>query len=145
MDLPAQRVSVKLACLLGIWLTLGLILEETVHLGDGAVECNNSEAVVRSVEDQVLSHNSKANEAEITTRFSVRSADIDAGQARTEVSTAQQEYGKGSTRAIEDAACPGQAAERCLRCTYTAPDILAGLIGQLWGWIWRVWFGVRSY
>lgn len=48
--------------------------------------------MVGSVENQVLSHDSKADEAEITTRFRVRSADIDAGKARTKVSMVQQRY-----------------------------------------------------
>lgn len=42
----------------GLWadseLTLGLILEEVVDLGNGSVEGNNGETVVGSVENQVL-------------------------------------------------------------------------------------------
>jgi hypothetical protein len=53
---------------------------------------NDGEAVISSVEDQVLAHDGETNEAEITTRFIVRSADIDAGKTRTEVSTIQREY-----------------------------------------------------
>jgi hypothetical protein len=45
--------------------------------------------MIRSVENQVLSHDSKTDEAEITTRIRVRSADIDAGKTRTEVSVVQ--------------------------------------------------------
>jgi hypothetical protein len=47
-------------------LTLGLILEEAIDLGHGAVEGHDSEAVISSIEDEVLSHDSKANEAEVT-------------------------------------------------------------------------------
>lgn len=47
--------------------TLGLILEEVVNLGDGTVESTNSESVVGSVENNVLSHNSQADEAEVST------------------------------------------------------------------------------
>jgi len=47
--------------------TLGLVLQEAVDLGHGTVECHDSEAVVRSVQDQVLAHDSQADEAEVTT------------------------------------------------------------------------------
>jgi hypothetical protein len=43
--------------------------------------------VVSSVQDQVLTHDGQTDEAEITTRFRPRrGADINAGQARAEVS-----------------------------------------------------------
>jgi len=45
---------------------LGLILEEAIDLGDGSVESNNGEAVIRSVENQILAHDREANETEIT-------------------------------------------------------------------------------
>lgn len=112
MDFPGRSVSLKLESV-GELPTLGLILEEAVDLGDGTVEGNNGEAVIRSVENQVLAHDSQADEAEITTRFSVRSADIDAGQARTEVSMAQQEYESKNWQALEDIASSMQAAVRC--------------------------------
>lgn len=48
-------------------LTLGLICEETINLGGGSVESNNSETVISSIEDQVLAHNSQTDEAEIST------------------------------------------------------------------------------
>lgn len=48
-------------------LALGLVLEEAVDLGDGAVEGNDVEAVVSGVEDQVLAHDRKANETEVST------------------------------------------------------------------------------
>ena len=67
--------------------TLGLVIEEAVNLGDGSVEDNDREAMVSSVQDQVLAHNSEANEAKISTGFGLRkSADIDAGETRSVVS-----------------------------------------------------------
>lgn len=49
-------------------LTLGLICEEVVNLGDGSVECNDIETVIGGVEDQILAHDGQANEAEISSR-----------------------------------------------------------------------------
>lgn len=75
-------------------LTLGLIVEESVDLGDGSVEANDSETVVSSIQDQVLTHDSKANETEVTTRFDVRrEAGSNASQTRTKVSMAQSTRG----------------------------------------------------
>ena len=55
MDLPGTLVS---SCTHGQLiihqLTLGLILEEVVNLGDGSVEGNDVESMVGSVQDQVL-------------------------------------------------------------------------------------------
>jgi hypothetical protein len=48
-------------------LSLGLVLEELVNLGDSAVEGNDGVAVVGGVEDQVLAHDRKANETEVST------------------------------------------------------------------------------
>ena len=48
-------------------LSLGLIFEETIDLGDCAVEGHDGEAVVGGVEDQVLAHDREANETEVTT------------------------------------------------------------------------------
>jgi hypothetical protein len=45
---------------------LGFVGEEVVDLGDGAVEDGHFEAVVVHVEDEVLSHDGKADEADIT-------------------------------------------------------------------------------
>lgn len=71
-----------------VTLTLSLILQESVDLGDCAVESNNGEAVISSVENQVLAHDGQANEAEITTgkmsgqlRRRSSGTNIDAGQA----------------------------------------------------------------
>jgi len=47
-------------------LALGLVLEEAVNLGDSAVESNNIEAVVGSVEDQVLTHDGQTDETEVS-------------------------------------------------------------------------------
>ena len=67
-------------------LALGLILDETVDLGDGSVESNNGETMVGGVQDQVLAHDRKANKTEITTGFGLRRADLEASQSRTAVS-----------------------------------------------------------
>lgn len=67
-------------------LTLGLILKEVVNLADGAVEGNNGESVISSVEDQVLSHDSQADEAEIAAGNTRILADIDAGKTCAKVS-----------------------------------------------------------
>lgn len=48
-------------------LALGLVLKEAVDLGDGAVEGNDGEAVVGGVEDEVLAHDGKADETEVST------------------------------------------------------------------------------
>jgi hypothetical protein len=43
--------------------------------------------MIGSVQDQVLAHDSQANEAKVSTGFRLRrSTDIDAGEARTAVS-----------------------------------------------------------
>jgi hypothetical protein len=47
-------------------LSLGLVLQEAVDLCDGSVESHDSEAVVSHVEDQILTHDGQANEAEIS-------------------------------------------------------------------------------
>lgn len=67
-------------------LTLGLVLEEVVNLADGAVEGHNGESVISSVEDQVLSHDSQADEAEIAAGNTRILADIDAGKTCAKVS-----------------------------------------------------------
>ena len=48
-------------------LALGLVLEEAVDLGDGAVESDTVETVVGGVEDQVLTHDGQTDETEVTT------------------------------------------------------------------------------
>jgi hypothetical protein len=47
-------------------LTLGLVCKEFVDLGNGTVEGDDIDTMVGSVEDQVLTHDSQANEAEIS-------------------------------------------------------------------------------
>lgn len=79
-------------------LTLGLVGEEVVNLRNGTVEGNDVEAVIGSVQDQVLTHDSQADEAEISSGFIVSmcgsggrardsvesgSSNVDAGQARS--------------------------------------------------------------
>jgi hypothetical protein len=67
--------------------TLGLVAHEAIDLGDGAVEGNNGEAMVSSVQDEILAHNGQTNKAKISTGFRLRrSTDIDAGETRTMVS-----------------------------------------------------------
>lgn len=94
MDLPGKVLDASYGRHNGTWsrnvcslLTLCFIGKEAVDLGDGSVEGDDSEAVVCRVHDEVLAHDGQADEAEITTgsRCS-RSADIDAGEAATEVS-----------------------------------------------------------
>lgn len=67
-------------------LTLSLILEEVVDLRNGTVESDNVESVVGSVEDQVLSHDSKTDEAKISTGVARSLADIDASETCAKVS-----------------------------------------------------------
>lgn len=57
-----------------------------VNLADGAVEGHNGESVISSVEDQVLSHDSQADEAEIAAGNTRILADIDAGKTCAKVS-----------------------------------------------------------
>jgi hypothetical protein len=86
MDLPAVHVSPKPAGDKTLHITFGLIFEEAVDLGYGSVEGNDSEAVVGSVQDQILAHDRKANETEITTGVGLRRADLEASQSRSMVS-----------------------------------------------------------
>ncbi len=48
---------------------LGFVGDEVVDLGDGAVEDGDLESVVVHVEDEVLSHDGKADQADITSWF----------------------------------------------------------------------------
>ena len=48
---------------------LGFVGDEVVDLGDGAVEDGDLESVVVHVEDEVLSHDGKADQADITHWF----------------------------------------------------------------------------
>lgn len=67
-------------------LTLGLVLEEVVDLADGTVEGHNGESVISSIEDQVLSHDSQADEAEIAAGNTRILADINASKTCAKVS-----------------------------------------------------------
>lgn len=80
-----------------VLLTLGLVLDEAVDLGNGSVEGDDSEAMVGSVQNQVLAHDRKANETEITTGFGLRRANLEVGQSRTRVSilVVNGEYSQG--------------------------------------------------
>lgn len=57
-----------------------------VDLGNGTVESDNIESVVGNVKDQVLSHDSKTDEAEISTGVARSLADIDASKTCAKVS-----------------------------------------------------------
>ena len=46
--------------------SLGFVGDEVVDLGHGAVEDGDLESVVVHIEDKILSHDGKANEADIT-------------------------------------------------------------------------------
>ena len=59
-------------------LALGLVLKELVDLGDGAVEGNDGVAVVGGVEDEVLAHDRKADETEVSTVKAGKSAVVPA-------------------------------------------------------------------
>ncbi len=48
---------------------LGFVGQEVVHFGDGAVEDGHLEAVVVHVEDEVLSHDGEADQADVTRCF----------------------------------------------------------------------------
>jgi len=52
--------------------TLGLVCQEAVDFGDGSIEDHHGEAMVGSIQDQVLAHDGQTDEAEITTGFSLR-------------------------------------------------------------------------
>ena len=77
---PERTGTVQTFCFIG---------KESIDLGDGTIEGNDSEAVVCCIEDEVLTHDGQTDETEVTfwlTVVSVRSADIDAGETRTIVS-----------------------------------------------------------
>jgi hypothetical protein len=86
MDLPVMCQCLDLCPASCFLLTLGFILEEAIDFGNGSVEGHNGETMVGSVENQILAHDRKANETEITTGFGLRWADLEASQSRTKVS-----------------------------------------------------------
>ena len=55
MECAPRMVSRPLAC----------VVEELVHLGNGAVEADHGEAVVVHVEDQVLAHDGQADQCDV--------------------------------------------------------------------------------
>lgn len=71
-------------------LTFSFVLEKAIYFGDSAIEDDHSETMIGSIEDQVLTHDGQTDQTEVTTRLTVRRADIDAGQSRTEVSMNRQ-------------------------------------------------------
>ena len=79
-----------MSCLLSRWTglrTFSFVTQEAIDLGDGSIEGNDGEAMVGSVQDQVLAHDGQTNEAKISSGFGLRrSTDIDAGETRTMVS-----------------------------------------------------------
>ena len=56
-----------------------LVFEESVHFGDGSVECEDLEFVVCGIQDQILAHDGQADEAEISPNkapISIKDSDI---------------------------------------------------------------------
>ena len=49
--------------------TFCLIRYETVDFGHGTIEADDLETVVGSIEDEILTHDGQADEAEISTGF----------------------------------------------------------------------------
>jgi hypothetical protein len=46
--------------------TLGFVCKEVVNLGDRAVESDDIDAMIGSIQDQVLAHDGQANKAEVS-------------------------------------------------------------------------------
>ena len=78
-------------------LTLCFICQEMVDLGNCAVESNDIVAVIRSIQDEILAHNSQANEAEITTRFIVSICSFSGYGYRSASSPAKSDSSKASS------------------------------------------------
>ena len=67
--------------------TFGFIVQEAIDFGDCSIEDDDGKVVVGNVQDQILTHDSQTNEAEVSTgKHGRRSADIDAGQTGATVS-----------------------------------------------------------
>ncbi len=105
--------------------TLRLICEEAVDLGDSSVERNNGETMVGHVQDQILAHDRKANETEITTGFGLRRADLEASQSRTKVSILIVNRGNHQGKVCYGGKTLDQKRGFWWRWTHTGPDILA--------------------
>ena len=48
---------------------LGFVVEEIVHLGNGAVEGHDGEAVVVHVQNQILAHDGQPDQCDVSLRF----------------------------------------------------------------------------
>jgi len=73
--------------------TFRLIIYEVIDLGHRPIKSYHREAMVRSVQNQVLAHDGQTDEAEITTGIRSRmSADIDAGKTGATVSPLIYQY-----------------------------------------------------
>ena len=51
---------------------LGFLVEEVIHLGNGAIEGDHGEAVVVHVQNQILAHDGQTNDSNISFRFHIR-------------------------------------------------------------------------
>ena len=49
--------------------TFCFVRDETVHFRDGTIEADDLETVVGSIQDEILTHDGQADEAEISTGF----------------------------------------------------------------------------
>ena len=83
MDFPRSIISPDWSARTSFLPTFGLVLKEAVDLGDSSVEGNYGEAMVGGIQNQVLAHDRKADETEITTGFRLRRANLEVGQSRT--------------------------------------------------------------
>lgn len=70
--------------------TFSFILHETIDLGNGPIESDDGKSLVGSIEDDVLAHHGKANEAEITTNKRSRRAEHTGTCTRQKSSIRQQ-------------------------------------------------------
>jgi len=73
--------------------TFRLIVQEVIDLGHRPIEGYYREAMVRSVQNQILAHDGQTNEAKVTTGICPRmSADMDAGKTGATVSPLIYQY-----------------------------------------------------
>jgi hypothetical protein len=67
--------------------TFGLIGEEAIDLGNGAVVGHDGKSMIGGVQDEILAHDSQTDKAEVAARDRLcRSADMNAGKTGAEVS-----------------------------------------------------------
>lgn len=73
--MPAEPISIlsRYLCAGQSPHTFGLVLEEAVDLTDGTIKDNDSVAMVGNIHDQILAHDSQADEAEISTGLCLHS------------------------------------------------------------------------